>query len=159
MYNKIWFLSQLTTPNLVKTAWNIANLRWHRTVHVWLPHKNFNAYFSKSTINSLFKGVCIYKVLVYLSSPANQIAQLCVKWKLEIPGVWMNTKCIHNSIMLNFGLTTIYLPIYKWVVLVQFFFCFKSAMLPVCHRAFQTIKIVTYKQKQLTKIGLLSFVP
>ena len=46
--------------------------------------KNFNAYFSKSTIN---KGVCIYKVLVYLSSPANQIIQFCVKWKLEILGV------------------------------------------------------------------------
>ena len=59
-------------------------LRWHRTVHVWLHHKNFNAYFSKSTINSLFKGVCIYKVLVYLSSPANQIVLLCVKRKLEI---------------------------------------------------------------------------
>ena len=62
-------------------------LRWHRTVHVWLHHKNFNAYFSKSIINSLFKGVCIYKVLVYLSSSANQIVQLCVKRKLEILGV------------------------------------------------------------------------
>ena len=59
-------------------------LRWHRTVHVWLHHKNFNAYFSKSTINSLYKGVCIYKVLVYQSSPANQIVQLCMKRKLEI---------------------------------------------------------------------------
>ena len=88
-------------------------LRWHRTAHVWLHHKNFNAYFSKSIINSLFKGVCIYKVLVYLSSPANQIVLLCVKRKLEILGVRKNTKHIHNSITLNFGLTTIYLPIYK----------------------------------------------
>ena len=62
-------------------------LRWHRTVHVWLHHKNFNAYFSKSINNNLFKVVCIYKVLLYLSSPANQIVQLCVKWKLEILGV------------------------------------------------------------------------
>ena len=59
-------------------------LRWHRTVHVWLRHKIFNAYFSKSTNNNLFKGVRIYKVLLYLSSPANQIVQLCVKRKLEI---------------------------------------------------------------------------
>ena len=93
-------------------------LRWHRTVHVWLHHKNFNAYFSKSTINSLFKGVCIYKVLLYQSSPANQIVQLCVKRKLEILGVWKNTKRIHSSMTLNFGLTTIYLLIYKWAVLV-----------------------------------------
>ena len=93
-------------------------LRWHRTVHVWLHHKSFNAYFSKSTINSLFKGVYIYKVLVYLSSPANQIVQLCVKRKLETLGVWKNTKSIHNFITLNFGLTTIYLSIYKWVVIV-----------------------------------------
>ena len=62
-------------------------LRWHRTVHVWLQHKNFNAYFSKSTVNSLFKGVCIYKVLVYLSSLVKQIALLYVKRKLEILGV------------------------------------------------------------------------
>ena len=62
-------------------------LRWHRTVHVWLHHKIFNAYFSKSTINNLFLCACIYKVLLYLSSPANQIVQLCVKRKLEILGV------------------------------------------------------------------------
>ena len=49
--------------------------------------KKFNAYFSKSTINILFKGVCTYKVLVYLSSPENQIVLLCVKQKLEILGV------------------------------------------------------------------------
>ena len=103
----------------VKSLWPLCMyIRWHRTVHVWLHHKIFNAYFSKSTINSCFKGVCIYKVLVYLSSPANQIIQLCVKRKLEILGVWKNTKRIHNSIMLNFGLTTIYLLIYKWAVLV-----------------------------------------
>ena len=42
---------------------------------------------AKSTINSLFKGVCIYKVLLYQSSPANQIVQLCVKQKLEILSV------------------------------------------------------------------------
>ena len=62
-------------------------LRWHRTVHVWLHHKIFNAYFSKSTNNNHFKGVCIYKVLLYLSFPANQIVLLCVKRKLEILGV------------------------------------------------------------------------
>ena len=73
-------LCQLSTKSFYK-------LRWHRTVHVWLHHKNFNAHFSKSTINSLFKGVCIYKVLVYLSSPANQIVLHCVKRKLEILGV------------------------------------------------------------------------
>ena len=96
----------------------IVILRWHRTVQVWLHHKIFNAYFSKSTINNLFPCACIYKVLLYLSSPVNQIVQLCVKRKLEILGDWKNTKRIHNSITLNFGLTTIYLPIYKWAVSV-----------------------------------------
>ena len=39
------------------------------------------------SINTLLKGVSIYKVLVYLSSPANQSVQLLVKHKLEIEGV------------------------------------------------------------------------
>ena len=46
-----------------------------------------NAHFSKSIIVTLLKGVGIYKVLVYLSSPANQSIQLLVTRKLEIEGV------------------------------------------------------------------------
>ena len=119
LFSKFLWMEQHASLIIIK--WykaNFLSLRWHRTVHVWLHHKNFNAYFGKSTINSLFKGVYIYKVLVYLSSPANQIVLLCVKRKLEILDVWKNTKRIHNFITLNFGLTTIYLPIYKWAVLV-----------------------------------------
>ena len=62
--------------------------------------------------------ICIYKVFVYLSSPANQIIQLCLKQKLEIPGVWKSAKRIYNSITKNFVLTIVYLSIYKWAVLI-----------------------------------------
>ena len=59
-------------------------LRWLRTVHVWLHYKNLNTYSSKSTVNSLLKGIIIYKVFVYLSYPANQNFQLLIKGELEI---------------------------------------------------------------------------
>ena len=83
-----WYQLQLhSQPEHTISTVESSALRWHRTVHVWLHHKNFNAYFSKSTVNSLFKSVCIYKVLVYQSSSANQIVLLYVKQKLEILGV------------------------------------------------------------------------
>ena len=88
-----------------------------QNIHVWLPHKNSNAYFSKSIIITLLKGVSIYKVLVYLFSPANRSIQLLVKRKLEIEGVWKNTKRVPTSMMLKFGLATIYQSIYKRVLL------------------------------------------
>ena len=53
------------------------------------------------------KGVSIYKAFVNLSSPANKIAQLLVKLKLEIEGVQKNTKRVPSSMTLNFGLSTV----------------------------------------------------
>ena len=38
-------------------------------------------------INSLLKVVSVYKVFVYLSSPANQSVQLLVKLELELQAV------------------------------------------------------------------------
>ena len=55
--------------------------------HSTIPFQSSIPLIPDAPINSLFKGVYIYKVLVYLSSPANQIVQLCVKRKLEILGV------------------------------------------------------------------------
>ena len=43
--------------------------------------------FIKYLFIYLLKGVSIYKVFAYLSSPANQSIQLLVKCKLEIEGV------------------------------------------------------------------------
>ena len=57
------------------------------TIHVWLHHKNLNAYFSKSFTKRLLEGVSIYKAFVNLSSPANKAVQLWVKHELEIEGV------------------------------------------------------------------------
>ena len=86
---------------------NLKLLKWLRTIHVWLHHKNLNVYFSKTVIVNLLKEVSIYKVFVYLSSPANQSAQLLVKRELEIQGVWRNTKRVPTSTTLNFGIATI----------------------------------------------------
>ena len=47
-------------------------LRWLATIHVWLHHKNLNAWFSKSSTNRLLEGVSIYKAFDNLSSPANK---------------------------------------------------------------------------------------
>ena len=82
-------------------------LRWLITIHVWLHHKNLNACFSKTIIVNLLKVVSVYKVFVYLSSPANRSAQLLVKRELEIQGVWRNTKRVPTSTTLNFRIATI----------------------------------------------------
>ena len=42
---------------------------------------------AKSVISNLLKGVSIYKIFVYLFSPANRSVQLWVKHKLEMEGV------------------------------------------------------------------------
>ena len=58
-----------------------------------------NASFSKIIIITLLKRVTIYKIFVYLSSPANQSVQLLVKCKLEIERI--ATKSMPTFMMLN----------------------------------------------------------
>ena len=90
--------------------------RWFRNIHVWHHHKNLNVYSRQISISGLLRGVSVYNVFVHLSSPANWSVHPWVNHKLEIEGVWKNTKCMSTSMMLYFGLTTVYLSIYKWVV-------------------------------------------
>ena len=73
-------------------------------------------YSRQSSISGLLRGASVYNVFVHLSSPANWSVHPWVKHKLEIEGVWKNTKCMSTSMTLYFGLTTVYLSIYKWVV-------------------------------------------
>ena len=104
-------------------------LRWLKTIHVWLHHRIKMFVSAKVLSITYLKELAFTKCFVYFSSPATKVFNSGLKVSQKLKAFERILRvCLHTSMVQNFGLTTVYLSIYKqpFLVFLQAFLFQKS---------------------------------